>query len=76
MIRQRPLPISSTTLSALENYVAGLDREAFGADVLRRDAVEPLVNDNYFYQMGSFGSIANLASRIKNRGLIYGRVSL
>ena len=27
-------------IERIQNYVAGLDREAFGADMLRRDAVE------------------------------------
>ena len=41
----RPDPTASLVdilenLERIEHYVAGLDREAFGCDTLRRDAVE------------------------------------
>ena len=39
-IRPRLWPISSRTWSASRVTSAGLDREAFGGDTLRRDAVE------------------------------------
>ena len=33
-------------IERIQNYVAGLDREAFGADMLRRDAVRSRAHDS------------------------------